>query len=1196
MNFKYFSFAVVSFFFIFYSNPGYSSVQKNHAAPFIQDFYITKPYLTSELKTVCIVNPSFILLGGSNYILAYNGEHWINFSTEGAPVFIKKNTDEAIVAAGNSLISVRKQGKFVLRKAIFDFTKDFENFSTITNVVALPGGAIYFSTPQSVYKLAEKEVKQIDYWEPGIKLFASNKTVFYKREGEGFYKLNPDVPLRLPLLSVSAIAGIDLLGFYETDATTYAISTKWPWLWVVKEKKLIPSSYELGISERTTQVKQLKHVDSLIFLGTDSEGVFSFPIKESFPIEGSNFVDFSPVAPNRIVAISRTSVFEALSIFSAGFALDSEGRHLLSNSVALSKGLVYCATDEGVYVNCPEVPHSFTKISKEPERFIKIIPTQFGPIALGQNSVSVLRGRAIVQRVFSPIVCPDSHVPLIELANETIVALGHEGSVSLVRIDGNGIGLRTFELPNKLHSPQQLFFSNNLLYILLPGQKTLTVDPAAQNAELKEVNFSEVMSEADWQWKLFKETYNLNDPSVFVSPLNATDTTLIFKHYLSKSPQKSIWVSRKKANAKLFELPVCYGLFKSQKLINGACLSDNKIWVSSPDGLLYLSLREPVQSEKQPFTLIAYTQGESITRDTLLSKGLFPGQQFSVEPKSSRNKKLKLEITPGEMKNVFLGLLDSQYSFRFEGPGTEWSEWSGGNIITIDLNLPKRLKLWVRVRSTASLQPIEFCVPINIKPQFYQNWLFVIAFVIIGLLGILLAITWRRYYHAKERYMLESIINQRTEDLVREKEKTDNLLARVLPTDTASELKEKGKVNSQRFQMVTVLFSDIEGFTRITEHTNPENLIDQLDKFFLYFDSVVERYRIEKIKTIGDAYMCAGGIPKKNRTNPIEVVLAALEMMQYMKHITSSSSRNEKIWDLRIGIDTGPVIAGVVGRNKLTYDIWGSTVNTASRMESSGEVGQINISGNTYMFVKEYFDCTYRGVIPVKNKGDIHMYFVNGIKASLSNNFEGLQPNHAFNVQLQLIRLGDLEEFILEKLEQGLPKNLYYHNLKHTVDVYTQVELIGRSENLGAEDILLLRTAALFHDAGHMIDYSTHEEMSVKLVREILPEYYYSQEQIDIVSQLIMATKMPPRPKNLLEQIMCDADLDYLGRVDFLPVSNKLYQELHEHGKVGTLREWNELQIKFIESHQYFTSTARRLRNVNKNSQLAKLRAWLEKN
>jgi len=243
--------------------------------------------------------------------------------------------------------------------------------------------------------------------------------------------------------------------------------------------------------------------------------------------------------------------------------------------------------------------------------------------------------------------------------------------------------------------------------------------------------------------------------------------------------------------------------------------------------------------------------------------------------------------------------------------------------------------------------------------------------------------------------------------------------------------------------------------------------------------------------------------------------------------------------------------------------------------------------------VRDFFICTYRGQIPVKNRGNIQMYFVEGILPNLSQNLEGTLPNQDFFIELQLIRLSDLEELVLEKLEQGLPKNLYYHNVKHTVDVYTQVELIGRAEGVSKEDLLLLRTAALFHDAGHLVDYATHEQMGVKLAREILPNYRYSSDQIDEICKLIMSTKLPPNPKNLLEEIICDADLDYLGRTDFIPVSNMLYKEMHENGMIGSLHEWNILQMNFIQNHQYFTQTARRLRNVNKDMQLQNIKSWI---
>ncbi len=459
--------------------------------------------------------------------------------------------------------------------------------------------------------------------------------------------------------------------------------------------------------------------------------------------------------------------------------------------------------------------------------------------------------------------------------------------------------------------------------------------------------------------------------------------------------------------------------------------------------------------------------------------------------------------------------------------------------------------------------------------------------------SVLLLILSIRYYYARRIHNFSEKLFIKTEELLREKSKTENLLSRVLPRQTAKELITQGRVDSKKFQMVTVLFADIQGFTKITDEINADILIDQLDKLFYEFDSIVERYGIEKIKTIGDAYMCAGGIPKENLTNPIEVVAAAVEMMGCMKRINEQHNNGKEIWELRIGIDTGPVISGVVGRNKLTYDIWGSTVNVASRMESTGEAGKINISENTFLIVRDFFECRFRGKIPIKNKGDINMYFVEGFKPQFSG--ENLfSPNHDFIVELQLVRLSDLEEFVLEKLEKGLPENLYYHNLKHTVDVYTQVEIIGRSENVSREEMLLLRTAALFHDMGHLIDYATHEEMGVKMAHEILPSYGYTAEQIAQISGLIMVTKLPPQPKNLLEEIICDADLDYLGRSDFIPVSNALYKELHEHGMVGSLHDWNALQIQFIQNHQYFTKTARRLRNVNKDVQLQNIKRWMD--
>lgn len=249
----------------------------------------------------------------------------------------------------------------------------------------------------------------------------------------------------------------------------------------------------------------------------------------------------------------------------------------------------------------------------------------------------------------------------------------------------------------------------------------------------------------------------------------------------------------------------------------------------------------------------------------------------------------------------------------------------------------------------------------------------------------------------KERDSLEVKVRDRTKDLEAEKKKADDLLKNILPNAVAEELKLRGEATPGQFEAVTVMFTDFKGFTQIAEKISAAALVADLDNCFFYFDEVMDRYGVEKIKTIGDAYMCAGGLPIANRTHAVDVILAALEIKSFMAQIKEiKQSMNEPYWELRIGVHTGPVVAGVVGKRKFAYDIWGDAVNTASRMESSGVVGAINISGDTYHLIKDFFDCEYRGKVDAKNKGQIDMYFVNRIRSELAVDSEGKVPNPEF--------------------------------------------------------------------------------------------------------------------------------------------------------------------------------------------------------
>lgn len=437
--------------------------------------------------------------------------------------------------------------------------------------------------------------------------------------------------------------------------------------------------------------------------------------------------------------------------------------------------------------------------------------------------------------------------------------------------------------------------------------------------------------------------------------------------------------------------------------------------------------------------------------------------------------------------------------------------------------------------------------------------------------------TGRWFFYKK----LNEEVDKRVDDYIKVKEKVLEIKEGFDGTSSLPK-GEKSKLSSKKYESVTVLFADIQGFTKIVEHLNPERLIDELDKFFFQFDMVIEKYRIEKIKTIGDAYMAAGGVPQKNSTNPIEVVIAALEIQEHML-IHKADQRD--FWELRIGIHTGPVISGKVGRSKTNTDIWGDTVNIASRMESSGVAGKINITGATYHLVKDFFECEYRGKMPIKYKGEIDMYFVRRILPELSADENGKKTNELFRIRLQQIRFHDLEELIMERLKNELSPRMCYHNAEHTTDVILQVEILGRGEDVTEEELLLLKTAALMHDAGFLISYNDHEEVSINMTKELLPSFQYTSSQIDKIDQLIEITRPNSKPSNKLECIMKDADLDYLGRSDFVAVSEKLFKEIIEYKEI-TQSEWLKRQHDFFLKHRFYTATAKKMRQNNKDKHL----------
>jgi len=429
----------------------------------------------------------------------------------------------------------------------------------------------------------------------------------------------------------------------------------------------------------------------------------------------------------------------------------------------------------------------------------------------------------------------------------------------------------------------------------------------------------------------------------------------------------------------------------------------------------------------------------------------------------------------------------------------------------------------------------------------------------------------------KQKEMLEIQVAERTKDLRSEKEESERLLHNILPVSIAEELKKKGYTSAQSFKEVTMLFTDFKGFTEQSAKITPEHLVSELNDIFKGFDAIMGEYGVEKIKTIGDAYMAVCGLPEEREDHALQCVRAGQAMLDFLK----KRAKTAKIkWQMRVGIHSGGLVAGVVGTKKFTYDVWGDTVNTAARMESNGEPGKINISKITLELVKDYYEFKHRGFIEAKGKGQIEMFFVGKAKKKVKKEKKVIEK----------APIETVEKFIFEKLEKELPDGLSYHGLHHTKDMYQSAIEIAEQENIEGNDLNLIRVAALFHDSGFTTTYQDHEEAGCKIARKELPGFGYSKEEIEAVCGMIMTTKVPQTAKTELERIICDADLDYLGTDKFERIGNTLLEELNERGAGLDVMKWNELQIGFLEKHKYYTKTCIKLRDPVKKQHLEMLK------
>ncbi len=430
-------------------------------------------------------------------------------------------------------------------------------------------------------------------------------------------------------------------------------------------------------------------------------------------------------------------------------------------------------------------------------------------------------------------------------------------------------------------------------------------------------------------------------------------------------------------------------------------------------------------------------------------------------------------------------------------------------------------------------------------------------------------------------------------------QRINQLLTNIFPAAVLDDLSQNGKFSPKRVENGIILFTDFVDFSIKAKDMKPIRLLKKLEYYFTRFDEIIERYKLEKIKTIGDAYMVLAGVTENYPKPAVRACLAALEIRDFMRNERSiARALNRDYWEIRVGLHQGPIVAGIVGSNKMSFDVWGDSVNIAARAEQGSKPGYITITDNIEAEVRNYFETESRGDVSIhKRGGSIPMYYLTKLKTEFTMKGDENAASGELRKKCGLtsIDFNQMRRDIVTRLRSLLPEEVTYHDLNHTINVDKAAVRYAKLEGVDEESIMILRTAALYHDAGFIVRYENNEEFAIKLAMANLPRFGYTTEQIDQVVSIIRCTAHGQIPETLLQKLMCDADHDYLGRADYFNVARKLRIELENFGKHMSDQEWLTFQLDYLEqTHRYYTQTAKNIRVQSKKIRIQELKDQLK--
>ena len=1188
--------------------------------PFSENFPAHKSGFDGEMYSISQSEEGFMLFGNVHGIISYNALHWSNHEWKGHAVFFKNHKGQVFAGGFNRLAEIEFHNNQLTLRYIIDSA----HFGQITRIVEHEQRLYFTTSAHELYYAADNKAHKILHDNAKIDLFKVN-TALYAHTSTGLVEFENGRAGKTFLGDFFGSKQLsDMFVFNNTfivraNNAFYSVDTK--------TKKIEPFKTDIDLQLQMFEYSCAKALsNNTLCVGTHKNGLYIIDkngkllhnlTMRTGTLNNNNVLDLFVDKANNVwvgqsSGVSRIEFPSAFSYFYKNSGVRG-GVH----SVARFQNALYVANEFGVLQLTDTHIRQIFPVFK----LCNVLYSTHNQLLVGTEdglfSISDYKNPRKIENDNIIAITHDPKTNLFFAASKNTVYIYRYG------IAGQTLRLRSATTRNDVGSLKLLKsignFAAEINSVAVDSASNLWIGSNADGVyRLRNAgNYGEIEHfinshglQKEYPWLQVYSTslgvlfscsdglyrYNNAAQQFYKDTLIPIPAELENYHItpIVEDAEGNLWFSFKSSKSARSRLAMARFVNNSYLLNStyfnkidafwsSAIFPDKNsiLWFGGAEGLLRMDFN---QLYTQPNAQRPLFFQISLNTDSIVPHSYFdPENELRIDYKyNSIQFDFVSPIFENSDKVMYTCFLDG-YSKSWSEPGTQTSK-AFHNLAAGTYTF--RVKSIDVYGSQSPENAFSFTVK---SPPLLQWWTFLIYAVLLLPVYFLLSLLFKLL-----KKIITQKLKQQNEELQENYTKATQIIENILPKQAIEELTEKGNVSPRVFQKVSVLFCDIANFTQISEQ-HETTLIEKLNAIFTMFDTIIEKYRIEKIKTIGDAYMCAGGIPQENDTNPVETVLAALEMQAGIQRMQMGETQP---WQVRIGIHTGQVIAGIIGSKKYFYDIWGDSVNTASRMESSGKIGEINISHDTYLLINNYFDCHYRGKIMAKNKGLLKMYFVKGIKNHLTDDPQRIKPNAGFNAILEELRYKDLEEKIFSiytKYEKNKENqhvfadipitnkhfvDYSYHNLFHVQDVVQYAEIIGRNEGVSDEEILILKLAALFHDIGLTQSYKNHEAHSVAIAQTVLAGAHYTPEQIEKVCELIEVTRMPQTPKNLLEQIICDADLDYLGREDYVPRSLDLYNEFLACGEIEkSEQEWIKLQIKFLQNHTFFTESEKRNRD-----------------